>query len=445
MSGRIVVRAGLLIDGNGNAWKNRSVVVKSRSIEGVVESEDCHVLPGDEVIDASAYTVMPGLIDCHVHTRSSGDPKDRGFDSTQTSIPTFAYRALLNAHKDLEAGFTTIRDMASIGYVDISLRDTFERGDFPGPRMRVVGYGLTQWGGHMHHFLRPGLDMVESTGVVNNPAEAQSAARYQIGRGADGIKFNSGVGKLVDGKIVMEQEMDYDLMAVAVKEARKVGAWSATHCHGGRGATDAILAGVTSIEHGHWLTDEHFDLMLRNGTIFVPTMCPNEKRYERGKDRTGSGPEFWEWLERETEDKIDTLARAMKAGVPIAAGSDAGTNYNFHGENAREMEFLVMRGMPPMMAIVAGTKIAAMTAKLDHKIGTLDAGKWADVIVVNGNPVENIKVLNDKANILLIMKDGKVTIERGPSLRSVVPAEATAAAASAGSGTGWGAAEGGRV
>ena len=418
MGGRVLIKAGLLIDGNGNAFNNRTVVVKGRDIEQVVESEACVALPGDEVVDASAYTVMPGLIDCHVHTRSTGDPKDRGFDSTQTSIPTFAYRSLLNAQKDLEAGFTMVRDMASIGYVDIALRNAFERGDFPGPRMRVVGYGLTQWGGHMHRFLRPGLDMVESTGVANNPAEAQSAARYQLGRGADGIKFNSGVGKLEDGKIVMEQEMDYDLMSVACKEARKVGAWSATHCHGGQGATDAILAGVTSIEHGHWLTDEHFDLMLKNGTIFVPTMWPNEKRYERGSERTGSGPEFWAWLERETEDKIDTLARAMKAGVPIAAGSDAGTNYNMHGENAREMEFLVMRGMPTMMAIVAGTKIAAMTAKLDHKTGTLDAGKWADVIVVKGDPSRDIKVLNDKENILLVMKDGQVLIERGPSLRS---------------------------
>lgn len=416
MTKRTLIKAGLLIDGNGNSAKNQTMMVEGRNITCVAPVEAVASRPDDEVIDASQYTVMPGLIDAHVHTRSSGNPKDRGFDSTATLIPEFAYRALRNAQKDLEAGFTTIRDMASIGYVDIALRDAFERGDFKGPRMRVSGYGLTQWAGHMHRFFRPGLDMKESTGVVNNPAEAQSAARYQIGRGVDWVKFNSGVGRLVDGKIVMEQEMDYDMMAVAVKEAKKVGIGTATHCHGGQGATDAILAGVSTIEHGHWLTDEHFELMLKHGTIFVPTMCPNEKRYERGPDNTGSDMSFWRWLERETEDKIDTLERAIKMGVPIAAGSDAGTNYNFHGENAREMEYLVLRAMTPMQAIVSGTKVAAMATKLEHKTGTLEAGKWADIIVVSGNPLDDIKVLTKKENILLVMKDGQTMVERGPCL-----------------------------
>ena len=412
MTKRIVVKAGLLIDGNGNSSAGEVVLVEGRFIKEIVPEEAYQPRPDDVVIDARDKTVMPGLIDAHVHTTSSGKPADRAFAATTTSIPEFAYRSLLNAQADLEAGFTTIRDMASIGYVDIALRDAIERGDFKGPRMRVVGWGLTMWGGHMHRFMRPGLDMVESKGVVNNPGEAQSAARYNIGRGVDGIKFNSGGGRLDEGKIVFEQEMDYDSMVVAVKEVNKVGAWSATHCHGGQGATDAILAGVFTIEHGHWLTDEQFAMMAERGTIFVPTMCPNEKCWELGKEGSGSDDRFWSWLERETYDKIDTLERAMKAGVTIAAGSDAGTNYNYHGENVRELEYLVQRALTPMQAIVAGTKNAAMTAKIERWTGTLEAGKWADIIVVNGDPLADIKVLTKKENIPIVIKDGNIVIER---------------------------------
>ena len=417
----MVVKAGLLIDGNGDSFRDAVVLINGRSIVGTQPAAAYQPLPEDTVIDASAHTVMPGLVDCHVHTRSSGEPSERGGDSTQTTVPQFTLRALRNAQKDLEAGFTTIRDLGSMGYIDIALRDAFEKGEYAGPRMRVAGYGLTMWGGHMHRFMRPGLDMTESTGIVNTADQAKSAARYQIGRGVDFVKFNSAVSSLRYDEKRIDQEMDYEMLAAAVKECRKVGIGSATHCHGGQGATDAILAGVYTIEHGHWLTDEQFEMMLKHGTIFVPTLCPNEKLYERGKDGLKGVFDRWNWLETVMDDKTDTLQRAMKAGVPIAAGSDAGTNFNRHGENARELEFLVKRCMTPMQAIVAGTKTAAKATMLDHVTGTLDAGKWADLIVVKGNPLDEITILNDKQNILLVMKEGKVMVERGCTPSSCRP------------------------
>jgi imidazolonepropionase-like amidohydrolase len=411
-----VIKAGLLIDGRGNCARNQAITIKGRFITAIDSLDGFVPEPGARVLDAGSYVVMPGLVDCHVHVRSSGNPSDRSFDSTQTTIPQFTLRALQNAQKDLEAGFTTIRDLGRIGYLDVALRDAFEKGEFRGPRMRVAGCGLTMWGGHMHRFMRPGLDMVESTGVVNNPGEAQSAARYQIGRGVDFVKFNTAVSDLrEDGKHV-SQEMDYDMLVPAVREAKKVGVGTATHCHGGQGATDAILAGVDTIEHGHWLTDEHFELMLKRGTVFVPTLCPNEKLYEMGPEGAGRAFDRWRWLERVMEDKTDTLLRALEAGVPIAAGSDAGTNYNRHGENAREMEFLVRRCMTPMQAIVAATRTAAQATRLDHKTGTLEPGKWADILVVKEDPLQDITVLNKKENIVLVMKDGQVMVERGPGL-----------------------------
>jgi imidazolonepropionase-like amidohydrolase len=417
MGKRTVIKAGFMIDGNGNTARDQVLVIEGKTLTEVFDGESLQPRSDDEIIDATHHTVMPGLIDCHVHTRSNGDPRDRA-TMYQTNIAEFAYRALRNAWKDLEAGYTSLRDVGGMGYIDVTLRDAFERGDFKGPRMRVAGCGLTQWGGHMHRFMRPGLDMIESTGVVNNPGEAQSAARYQIGRGVDGLKFNTAGGVLnEDGKMVIHQEMDYDMLAAAMKEARKVGAWSATHCHGGQGATDAILAGISTIDHGHWLTDEQFAMMKERGTIFVPTLCANENRYRLGMDGVEGDKKAWRWLEIVMEDKTDTLQRALKAGVLTAAGSDAGMVHTHHGELAREMEYLVRRAMTPMQAIVASTKIAAMTMKLDHKTGTLEAGKWADVLIVKGNPLDDISILSDKNNILLVMKDGARMVERGPFVR----------------------------
>ncbi|MFP4200474.1 MAG: amidohydrolase family protein [Clostridia bacterium] len=410
----MIIEAGRLIDGRGNVEENRALVIEGKYISGVLPLEAVDARPDDEVIDARSQTVMPGLIDCHVHTRSGGYPEERASAPTAT-IPDFTLRSLTNAQKDLEAGFTTIRDLASIGFADVALRDAFERGDFAGPRMRVAGHGLTMWGGHMHrnHQMRPGLDTAQIMGVVNTVDQAKEAARYQISRGVDFIKFNTaGSHRLEDGSITIHKEMDYEMLAAAVEEAKKVEIMTAAHCHGGEGATDTIRAGVDTLEHGHFLTDEHLELMLEHGTIFVPTLSPNEKLYERGREALGGVWDRWEWLETVMEIKTDTLARAIKAGVPVAAGSDAGTNYNHHGENAREMEFMVRRGMTPMEAIVAMTYTAARATNLGRWTGSLEAGKWADVVVVSKNPLDDIEVLNDRENFLRIIKDGKVMIDR---------------------------------
>ncbi|MDP2857000.1 MAG: amidohydrolase family protein, partial [Bacillota bacterium] len=330
MAARKVIKAGFMIDGNGASSKDQVIVIEGKHIKEIASAAAFQPRPDDEIIDATHHTVMPGLIDCHVHTRSGGYPAEAR-TRYETSVAEYAYRSLINAQKDLDAGYTTIRDMASISYVDVALRDAIERGDFKGPRMRVSGWGMTMWGGHMHRFMRPGLDMVESIGVVNNAAQAQSAARYNIGRGVDGLKFNSAGGVLdEDGKMEIHQEMDYDIMYAAVKEANKVGAWSATHCHGGQGATDAILAGVHSIEHGHWLTDEQYALMIPRGTVFVPTLCANENRYRLGKAAVDNDEKQWRWLEIVMEEKTDTVKRALKAGVLVAAGSDAGMVHTHH-------------------------------------------------------------------------------------------------------------------
>jgi imidazolonepropionase-like amidohydrolase len=255
------------------------------------------------------------------------------------------------------------------------------------------------------------------TGLANTADEVKSAARYQISRGVDLIKFSTAESRLArDGTIWWPQEMDYGMIRAGVVEAEKVGIHSAAHCHGGPGATDTIKAGVTSIEHGHWLTDEHFGLMTERGTYFCPTLACNQILFDMGPEAAiaalGGAPSRWAWLSRVIEDKADTFHRAMQAGVKIVNGSDAGTNFNYHGECIRELEFMVRLGMKPMDAIVAATKTAAELLRVADKLGTFGPGKWADFIVVDGDPLTDIRVLTQRDNVKLVVKDGVPLVDR---------------------------------
>ncbi|MBI4277129.1 MAG: amidohydrolase family protein [Armatimonadetes bacterium] len=415
---RLVVHAGTLIDGTGHApAARRTLIAQGNEIREIIDTTAYREVPGDVVVDGRARVVMPGIIDAHVHVRSSGDPAERAFASFETTIPTATLKGLRNAWRDLEYGVTTIRDLAAIGYMDVALRDAISGGEFSGPRMFVAGHGLTMHGGHMDPRRRPEVELLRHTGLTNTPDEVKAAARYQISRGVDLIKFNTAESRMTrDGQIWWPQEMDYEMIRAGVIEAEKVGIHSAAHCHGGQGATDTIRAGVTSIEHGHWLTDEHFDLMNEHGTYFCPTLACNQILFDLGPEAAVRGlrgdPSRWEWLKRVIHDKADTMHRAMRKGVRIVNGSDAGTAWNFHGECIRELAYLVDYGMKPMNAIVAATKIAAELLRVSDKLGTLQVGKWADFLVVEGDPLADMRVLTNKENIKLVVKDGVPLVDR---------------------------------
>jgi imidazolonepropionase-like amidohydrolase len=293
--------------------------------------------------------------------------------------------------------------------VDVALRDAIDEGTVEGPRLKVAGQGLTITGGHMDeaHFA-PEFSVFGRTGVCDSPWEGRKAVRMQCKRGVDVIKINacaSGVGRYTVDPPWM-YEMTFEEISAICDEAHRLVRRVAAHTSGGQGITDAILGGVDSLEHAHWLTDEQIDLMAEHGTFYVPTLIVNSRSVSMGSDQPGISSTAWEWLIKADEAKWDSLARAKKAGVKITTGSDAGFLI-YHGEGACEIEELVKGGFTPLEAISAATKTAAECLEMDGAVGTLEAGKYADVVIVNGDPLKDVRILQKQENISQVFKGGQ--------------------------------------
>ena len=413
----LAVKAGKLIDGTGELLEDVVVLVEGDKIAKVGKLAEVAILEGVEVLDATDRTVMPGMIDAHLHIRGSGDPSKRGaVGVVQTSLGTMALMSYVNAKKDLEAGFTALRDAGNRGYVDVALRNAIEEGLLEGPRLKVAGQGLTATGGHgdATKGLASHVSLGDSTHIVDSPDEARKATRYQIKMGADFIKIMATLSEYVrkfGG--TCSQELTFETMKAICEVAhwanRKVGA----HCHGGPGVTDAILAGLDSLEHGRFISDEQFEMMAERGVYLVPTLSPEGRAMEYGREATGmTKDEDWEWFLRANDAMYDTVARAHKIGVKVAAGSDAAMPFVRHGENAYELELLVRAGMTPMEAIVAATKVGSEVLDMANEIGTVEAGKYADLVVVDGDPLADIKILQDLTRIKKVIKGGQIVVSR---------------------------------
>ena len=408
----IAIRAGTLVDGNGNApIQDAVILIDGERIKQVGPAAQVQIPPDAEVIDASGKTVLPGLIDVHVHVHSLGGSDGNFFVwEASGSQAQLALRAVAYVQRDLKMGYTTLCNLASPTYVDVALRDAIDQGLVVGPRLRAAGQGLTITGGHMDQaFFMPEVKIPGRTGICDGPWEGRRAVRTQCKFGADTIKINacsSGVGTYTVAPPWMF-EMTFEEISAICDEAHRLGRRVAAHTSGGQGITDSILGGVDSLEHAHWLTDEQLDLMAEHGTFYVPTLIVNSRAVAGGKDQPGLSPTSWEWLMKADEGKWDSLARAKKAGVKIATGSDAGFLI-YHGEGACEIEELVRGGFTPLEAIGAATKMAAECLRMEKQVGTLDAGKFADVVIVDGDPLQNIKILQDQKKIVGVYKGGQL-------------------------------------
>jgi imidazolonepropionase-like amidohydrolase len=404
----LVIRAGQLIDGSGGSpLRNAVILIEGERILKVGLESEVEVPPNAEHVDAGDKTVMPGMVDCHVHIHSEGAPTMDTFATEQISLSqgALALRAYNYGMRDLEMGFTSVRSVHSPGYVDVALRDAIEEGLVQGPRVRAAGQGLTVTGGHMDAWgWAPEVEIWGITGVCDGPWECRKAAREQFKRGADLIKINAAGGSS-DLNEPWHQEMAFEEMAAICEEAHWAKKRVAAHAHGGPGITDAVRAGIDSVEHGVWLDDEQVEMMAEKGVFYVPTLSAHTRGLELGQEGAGLSDQSWTWLLKVCDDRWISLERARKAGVKIATGTDAGF-WMGHGENAKELAELVEGGFTPMEAIVAATRVGAECLGLDGDVGTVEAGRCADLVIVDGDPLVDIRILQDGTKIVQVFKGG---------------------------------------
>jgi len=402
---RTLIHCGHLIDGKiRNAQPRMTIIIQGKEIAGV-EKGFAIAGTGDQLIDLSGKTVMPGLIDLHVHIESETN-RDQALQRFTLSEADVAFRATLFAKKTLMAGFTTVRDLGGSG-VNIALRNAINQGFVEGPRIITAGKSLATTGGHADptNGYRKDLmgDPGPKEGVINSPEEARQAVRQRYKEGADLIKITATGGVLSIAKDGSgPQFTDAELKAV-IETARDYGMQVAAHAHGAEGMRRAVLAGVTTIEHGTKMTEEVMDLMKQHGTFYVPTITAGKFVAEQAKV-----PNYYHAAVVPKALEIgpqiqETFRKAYRRGVKIAFGTDAGVFP--HGENAKEFTYMVEAGMPAMEAILSATVVNAGILGLGDKIGTLEAGKLADIIATDDNPLERIGTLEDVA---FVMKEGVV-------------------------------------
>jgi imidazolonepropionase-like amidohydrolase len=406
-TGTVVIRAARLIDGTGAPEvRNGVVVVSGDSIVGVGKEGNVAIPAGARVIDLGDATILPGFVDAHTHIigRVLGDP---AWD--QASVKDYSgYGAILgvgNAQRTLMAGFTTIRVVGSPNFDDIALRQAITEGRVVGPRMQNAGHAIGMTGGHCdENGYRPGLmDGDIKTGIADGPEQVRAAVRYQVKYGADVIKTCATGGVLSEGDAVGATQYSYEELRALVEEANKLDRKVAAHAHGTEGIKLATRAGVSSIEHGSFLDEDGAKLMAQRGTFLVPTLMAGEASERAAKTGVLKGLRAQKALAAAAaQRKAIKLAIANK--VPIALGTDAGVIQ--HGTNGHEFTLMVeWGGMRPMDAIVAGTMGGAKLLGWDKHIGSLTAGKWADVVAVRGDPLTDIRRLE---SAIFVMKNGVV-------------------------------------
>jgi imidazolonepropionase-like amidohydrolase len=398
----VVVKAAKLLDvRKGSYIENAGIWIEGERIKEVGLASDVqrHAPKDAKVIDLGHATVLPGLIDCHTHIMSRMPSTDEGY-TLDLATKSQAFRALegaFNARLTLNAGFTTIRDVENegSGYADVALRDAIEHGLAEGPRMQVATRAIAAVGQYEPFGISPDLpNFPTGAQLVSGVEEARRAAREQIGHGADLIKVYADW---------QHPTLTVDEMRVIVEEAHQQKLRVAAHATTPEGIKNALTAGVDSIEHGHHANPENLAMMKAKGTFLVPTVGVIDAMLDRTKNEPMT-PRRREWREALLRDTQQEVQQAMSLGVKIASGFDAGSARG-QGRNADELVALTKRGMPPLEAIRAATLNAAELMNWEDRVGALEAGRYADLIVVEGDPLADIAVLQQ---VKFVMKGGTV-------------------------------------
>lgn len=406
-SGTVVLHAARVIDGTGAApITDGVVVVRDDRIVAVGREGAVDVPVGARVVDLGDATLLPGFIDAHVHLvgRPLSDPA--GDDAAVRDFAGFtAITGVVNARKTLMAGFTSVRMVGAPDFDDIALRQAINTGWVPGPRIETAGHSFGITGGHCdENGFRPGLEDEDyRTGAADGVDEVRKAVRYQVKYGADVIKICATGGVLSEGDAVGATQYTLDEMRAVVDEAKKLDRKVAAHAHGTEGIKLAVQAGVSSIEHGSFLDEEGAKMMAQRGTYLVPTLSAGE-----AAEKAANSGRLTGLRAQKAHAAASAMRNAIKLAlanhVPIALGTDAGVGP--HGANGHEFTLMTeWGGMSPMQSIVAGTSSAAKLLGWDQNVGTLTAGKYADVVAVAGNPLQDIHVMERPT---FVMKNGVV-------------------------------------
>ena len=382
-------------DGLGRTLPRATVIVKGDRIAAVDDARRLAAPRGAVRIDGRGLTLLPGLMDCHVHLCLGGDADV--VQTLQQEDPALTLlKAARYARQTLEAGFTTVRDVGFRDHSIFQLKRAIESGLLPGPRIAAAGRVICMTNGHAR-FIGQEAD---------GPDAVVAAVQAQLDAGADVIKFIASGGVLTPGTSPDSAQMTPEELSAGMAAARRAGRRVAAHAHSAQGMKNAIRAGAHSIEHATLMDEEAASLMKTHGTVMVPTLSALATTAACGL--SCGVPETAIAKARAIVPRHKaSFKMAHRAGIAIAMGTDAGTPFNYHGENAQELERMVALGMTPMEALVASTSAAARLIGIDDRVGTIEPGRLADLVLVRGNPLARITLLQDRERIVGVMQAGK--------------------------------------
>lgn len=393
----ILIKCGNLIDGTGGSPReNMNVLVENSRIAAIVP-HGVREPKADVVIDAMGRTVLPGLIDAHVHP--CFDPAPTGYRSRDESgREVQLIRGVKNMRAMLEGGITTVRSLGTMDDLDFYLRDAIRDGAILGPRIIAAGRGISITGGHGHYI------SMEADG----PEEIRKAVRTAVRNGADVIKLFATGGIMTSAGYPGAPQLGFDEIDIAIREAHKAGLKVTTHAEGREGVNNVLRAGIDCIEHGYFMNNEEgLDMLVKSGTYLVPTIMAYD--LIANADDDGVPQDAISRAKSALEYNTVGFRNALAAGAKIAMGSDAGTPFNDHARSWRELVYMVKNGMAPMHAIISATRNGADLLGVGDKVGTLETGMIADLIVIDGDPLSDISQIG---NVDVVIKEGRVVPTR---------------------------------
>jgi len=398
---RTVIRAGRVLNvRTGELKANQAIVIEGDKISQIASSSEVKTAAGDTTIDLPDATVLPGLIDMHTHL--TFDLNSLGYQGLSISTAREALHGARNARRTLEAGFTTVRNVGAKDYADIALRDAINDGDVIGPRIVASGPALGITGGHCDDNLLPPAFHLQGDGVADGVEAVQHKVREVIKYGADVIKICATGGVLSKGDDPNASQFTLEEMKAIVADAHRLGRKVAAHAHGAEGVRWASEAGVDSVEHGHLMDDAAIATLKKNGTYLVPTLFLTE--YMQQNMEHSDVPEYskqkMRWIASAAQQNVK---KAFDAGVKVAFGTDAAVYP--HGLNAGEFHVYVKLGMTPLAAIQTATINASDLLGPKFNVGTLEPGKFADIVAVDGDPTKDVTILE---HVRFVMKGGAV-------------------------------------